>query len=83
MSEEYDPYCKVCGGCGEDGCCPAIACKQSPDGAYCQTYLKELQFAYRMFEPMYEMLSKDPKHKEAVEMLFDQMYSKTFNTKDK
>ena len=83
MSEDYDPYCKACGGCGEDGCRPALACKQSPDGEYCKTYLKELQFAYRMFGPLYDMVHKDPKYKESVEMLFDQMYNKTFNTKEK
>jgi len=30
MMEEnnYDPYCPVCGSCGEDGCCSATSCKQ-------------------------------------------------------
>jgi len=42
------PYCKVCSGCGEEGCCSPLKCKQSPDGAYCQSYLKDLKFGYKM-----------------------------------
>ncbi len=47
MENKYDPYCPVCSGCGEDGCCPALMCEQSPDGHYCESYLKDLQFAYK------------------------------------
>lgn len=27
--EKYSPYCKKCGGCGEDGCCSHINCFRS------------------------------------------------------
>lgn len=42
------PYCPVCSGCGEDGCCSAMNCKQDPNGHYCETYLKDLKFGYAM-----------------------------------
>lgn len=48
MEEKYSPYCPVCSGCGDDICCSALICQQSPDGRYCGTYLNELKFAYRM-----------------------------------
>ena len=25
-SDEYSPYCELCGGCGEDGCCSHLSC---------------------------------------------------------
>jgi hypothetical protein len=47
FEQEYEsPYCDICGGCGEEGCCSAIICKHHPHGKYCNTYLKDLQFGY-------------------------------------
>jgi len=41
--EAYDsPYCSACGGCGEEGCCSPLMCKQSDNGDYCSTYLDDL-----------------------------------------
>ena len=37
------PYCPICSGCGEDGCCKATMCQMHPDGHYCETYLKDLK----------------------------------------
>ena len=45
-NEDYSPYCPICGGCGEEGCCPPTMCKQHPDGDYCETYLRDLKFGY-------------------------------------
>lgn len=54
----YSPYCKICTGCGESGCCSPVACEQHPDGAYCRGNLNELKFGYLMFEDLYELISK-------------------------
>ena len=51
-------YCKVCGACGEDGCCSALMCKQHKNGVYCEWYLKELKFAYAMFKDIYPLLDE-------------------------
>jgi hypothetical protein len=48
LIDDDSPYCPVCSGCGEDGCCSAMNCKQHPDGSYCQTYLKDLKLGYKM-----------------------------------
>lgn len=47
-AEEYNPYCKECDGCGEEGCCSPLNCKQSANGRYCATYLMDLKFGYIM-----------------------------------
>jgi len=42
------PYCSVCDACGEEGCCSALACQQSKDGDYCESYLRDLKFHYAL-----------------------------------
>jgi len=44
--KDYSPYCPICSGCGEGGCCPPTMCKQHPDGHYCESYLRDLKFGY-------------------------------------
>jgi hypothetical protein len=48
MENKYEPYCPVCSGCGEEGCCSPLICDQSPDGHYCGSYLKYLKFTYKI-----------------------------------
>ena len=73
-------YCPVCSGCGEDGCCNATKCKMSPDGSYCETYLKDLKVAYYMYdwfmENVYDTLTEEQKEKsdEAYEQILDKVY---------
>ena len=55
MKDNYNPYCSKCGGCGEDGCCPASMCTQD-GGDYCEYYLKELKFGYVMHKFFYNNL---------------------------
>ena len=31
-TKPYNPYCEVCTGCGEEGCCSPLACEMSPKG---------------------------------------------------
>lgn len=67
------PYCPICNGCGEDGCCSAINCQQHPDGHYCGTYLNDLKVDYLMgkwfYEEVYETLS--PEKKEECDVAYD------------
>ena len=78
------PYCPVCEGCGEEGCCSPLRCQQSKDGHHCQTYLKDLKFGYLMYEDLYALAIKDKKrNKKALDKLFDKNYDKIYNTEIK
>jgi hypothetical protein len=74
MSKDYSPYCPECGSCGEDGCCSAISCKQSPNGDYCETYLKDLRFGYMMYKDLYKLICEDPKYKDELDKIWDENY---------
>jgi hypothetical protein len=54
--EDYNPYCKICGGCGEDGCCSALRCKFEDGCEYKQTYLNDLREGYIFMKEFYEKL---------------------------
>lgn len=74
------PYCTVCGSCGEDGCCSALSCQQHPDGDYCQTYLKELQFGYKMYRQLHELVSEDERYKDQIDKMWNEEYDLTFKS---
>lgn len=57
--QEYSPYCPVCDGCGEEGCCSPLRCKQDEHGQYCKTYLNDLKFAYLMYEDLAKKIFED------------------------
>jgi hypothetical protein len=62
---DYSPYCPMCGGCGEEGCCSPLMCSQDPCGDYCKSYLQDLKFGYAMHRwfanNLYDKLSQDQK----------------------
>ena len=72
--ENYSPYCPICTGCGEDGCCSALCCQQHPDGKYCETYLKELQFGYIMYRKLYDLIDKNDAYKEELDRLWHETW---------
>lgn len=74
MEENYSPYCKICTGCGEDGCCSAVHCEQHKDGRYCETYLRDLKFAYLMFDSIQDFLKDDEESKKAIDEIFSKNY---------
>lgn len=74
LAEEYNPYCPICSACGEDGCCSALACEQHPDGSYCETYLRDLQFSYRVCKDLMEMLDGDEKYQKQIDEIYDKNY---------
>jgi len=79
MENFYSPYCEICTGCGEDGCCPASNCQQHPDGKYCEIYLKELKFGYLMYHKLMGMVEEDPKYKEEISEVFDELWDRIFD----
>ena len=80
MTEEIEsPYCPVCDGCGEEGCCSPMMCKQSPDGYYCKSYLKDLKFGYKMYNYIIELVGDDEKYKERIDKLWDETYDEIYS----
>lgn len=75
-----DIYCRVCTGCGEDGCCSALICSQDKDGLYCETYLLELKFAYLMYRDMFEVLYKG--NEVVIDKIYDINYDKVFRREE-
>ena len=47
---EDTPYCPICSGCGEEGCCTPLNCSQDINGSYCLLNLKHLKFGYKMYD---------------------------------
>ncbi len=80
MQNEVDFYCEICESCGEEGCCSPLKCayknmvKNKPKKCkYGKTYYKDIEFAYRMFELLYE--------KYEDEEIFDKTYKEVYECK--
>ena len=72
----YNPYCEICTGCGEEGCCSPMACSQDENGKYCGGYLNDLKFGYLMYKDMYELICEfeDERLDAKVNKLYDEKY---------
>lgn len=75
------PYCGVCEACGEDGCCSALVCKQHKDGEYCESYLLDLKFGYRMYHDIYELLKDDKESKKKFKKIHRKNHDLTYKIK--
>lgn len=69
------PYCKDCGSCGEDGCCPPTKCTLSGGGKYCEYYIKLLKATYKVHINIFPKLS-DEIQDECIDNLFKLMKEK-------
>ena len=78
---QYDPYCPVCSGCGEEGCCSPLGCKQSPEGSYCESYLKDLKFGYLMYDSIYDLIPKDEETQKKLDEIWEKNYDLIYITK--
>lgn len=79
-TDDYSPYCPICEGCGEDGCCSAFSCKQHPDGSYCKTYLKDLKFGYLLSKELFKLIeeSKNTELIKSMGEIYDKIYDITY-----
>ncbi len=58
--DSYSPYCPVCTGCGEAGCCSPLHCEpDNPECQYPKTYIEDLKLGYRTFEKWYNLLDEN------------------------
>lgn len=76
--DEISPYCSDCEACGEEGCCSPLMCKQSEKGDYCEKYLRDLKFGYRMYNDIMKLLEGDEKYKEQIDEIWERNYDKTY-----
>ena len=68
--EEYNPYCKICNSCGEEGCCPPTICSNHPDGKYCRGNMDILRSKYFTLRDLYNELCKNKKkNKEIIDLI--------------
>lgn len=76
---DLNPYCKICNGCGEEGCCSPLNCQQHPEGEYCEGYLRDLKFSYEFYQKISEYLCSTTKeNSNKFNELFDQLYEKYY-----
>jgi|688.fasta_scaffold48613_15 hypothetical protein len=75
---EDTPYCPICSGCGEEGCCTPLNCSQDINGSYCLLNLKHLKFGYKMYDEISKLIGDDPKYKEQIEIIFNKVYDKIY-----
>ena len=54
-------------------------CKQSPDGYYCKSYLKDLKFGYKMYNHLIELVGDDERYKERIDKLWDETYDEIYS----
>lgn len=58
--DEGSPYCPVCSGCGESGCCSPLNCEpDNPKCHYPKTYTEDLKLGYRTFSKWYDLLQQN------------------------
>jgi hypothetical protein len=82
IESDESPYCPICTGCGEEGCCSPLNCTQDPNGSYCQTYLRDLKFGYKMYDEISKSLNEDPKYKDDVDIIFNKVYGEIYRVKN-
>lgn len=72
------PYCKSCGACGEEGCCPPTQCTM--DGDFCKSYLRDLKFEYSFGNEVYSLVEQEgtPELKKKMRDLFDNLFDKHY-----
>lgn len=71
-------YCPVCESCGEDGCCSALNCMHTPNGYYCETYLNELKFGYKMYHQLIKLVEDDERYKKLIDKIWNDTYDDQF-----
>lgn len=79
--DNYSPYCKICSGCGMEGCCSPLACEMHSDGDYCESYLNDLKCGYESYNLLTEILYDEEKYPEIVKIINeidDKMFDKHY-----
>lgn len=58
--DSYSPYCPVCSGCGESGCCSPLNCEpDNPECHYPKTYTADLKLGYSTWSRFWDLLEEN------------------------
>lgn len=78
---EYNPYCKLCGGCGEDGCCSHVMCFnqliKNPKCKYGETYVLDARYAKKIAEMTSDLLAELKSHKKTEDQVITEYEKRT------
>lgn len=77
--QEYSPYCPICTGCGEEGCCSPLGCTMDKDGTYCESNLKDLKYGYRMYKELMKLFYDD--NKEQIDKIISKVWDEVYTQK--
>ena len=85
--EPYSPYCKVCDGCGEDGCCTFTSCfanlvKNNEGCDYGERYVKDARFAKciaNLADDLIDKLSKGEMDKDTFLKEYDREWHEYYD----
>jgi hypothetical protein len=81
--ENYNPYCKSCSACGENGCCSYLACTfraidNNKDCSYPETYKAEIILRDEFFKACFNNQSQSVGIEQFVDNMYDIAYNKAF-----
>ena len=79
--DNSNPYCSVCTGCGEEDCCSPLNCQQSIEGRYCEWYLRDLKFGYKMYKDIYDLIPKDEETQKKLGEIWDKNFEIYYKNK--
>ena len=72
-------YCKICGSCEDEICCPPTLCDNNKEGLYCQSYFNQLIETYKLHNKLINSLSDlDSFNKEQFFELYDKLFDETY-----
>ena len=71
-------YCKICGSCGEEFCCSPLMCDFSEKCEYSEKYLKDLKFAYLMFNDFSDIIPNDSETKNKYDIIYQKNFDRIY-----
>lgn len=74
MEQNDSMYCPICEACGHEGCCTPLICMQDPKGDYCEGYLVDLKFTWRMHHRLLKKMDEEPEKYADILKWYDEMY---------
>lgn len=90
MSQCGSPYCKACGSCGEEGCCPPLNCayqnmvkRKKSRCDYGEDYFNDLAFKYQLCGALEDIIDEHGTEelKLKLKLEYDRLYDEVFAIK--
>jgi hypothetical protein len=82
--DDYNPYCKNCSSCGEDGCCSYLSCirhavANNTGCNYPNTYLEEVFLRDAFLRLCFENMNKSKEITDFIQDMYDKAYEDLVN----